>query len=104
MRKNRVDHSAVWIFASSAEFTRRACWNSRSSSHSALCFFSSSQIALCSSANSACRRLNPTQPFSVKPVISLPVTGSTPSRPLGLTSTLPSRPARSEACVDGELP
>ena len=61
-------------------------------------------MALCSSANSACSRLRPTQPFSVKPVISRPVTGSTPSRPLGLTSTLPSRPARSDAWLAGLLP
>ena len=99
-----MDHSTVWIFASSAALTRRACWNRRSSSQSGLCFFSSSQMALCSRANSACSRLSPTQLFSVNPVISRPVTGSTPSRPLGLTSTFPSRPARSDAWADGLLP
>ena len=55
---------------------------------------SMSQIALCSSAKSPCSRLRPTHEFSVKPVISRPVTARTKPA-VGPTRTLPSRPVRS---------
>ena len=76
-------HSTVWILAISAALTRRACWNSRSSSQVGKSCFRRSQMALCSSANSACSRLRPTHEFSVKPVISRRLIGSTSELAVG---------------------
>src|SRR5918994_1722598 len=91
-----VVHSTVWIFAKSAALTSRAWSKSASSDQEGYSARRRSQIALCSSMKIVCIRARPIQKPGSWEAFEINSLGGVFSGP---TSSLPSTPERTLACV-----